>query len=125
MREQDGFAEAAGQLAAAIGRRDARTIRSLLAPGFVHRNLGGDRADADAFVQAIQQIPGEIAFVRLERLDVDMVPAGALVTGVQHAQVLIKGEVVDDRRAFVDWFVSHDGSWRIQAAVDLPDPGAS
>lgn len=125
MREQDGVAEAAGRLAAAIGRRDARTIRSLLAPGFVHRTLGGDRADADAFVQAIQQIPGEIAFVRLERLDVDMVPAGALVTGVQHAQVLIKGEVVDDRRAFVDWFVNHGGSWRIQAAVDLPDPGAS
>jgi hypothetical protein len=97
----------------------------LLAPGFVHRTLGGDRADADAFVQAIQQIPGEIAFVGLERLDVDMVPAGALVTGVQHAQVLIKGEVVDDRRAFVDWFVNHGGSWRIQAAVDLPDSGAS
>ena len=120
MDEHDRVAEAARQIAAAIGRRDLRTIRELLAPGFVHRAFGGDRADAEAFLQSIERIPGEIMLVRLERIDVDMAATGALVTGVQHAQVLVDGQVVDDRRAFVDWFVKLDGAWRIQAAVDLP-----
>jgi hypothetical protein len=59
--------------------------------------------------------------VKLEELEVDVCASGALVTGVQHAQVLIDGQVVDDRRGFVDWFVKHAGEWRIQAAVDLPE----
>ena len=41
------------------------------------------------------------------------------MTEVQHAQVLVDGQVIDDRRGFVDWFVKHAGRWRIQAAVDL------
>jgi ketosteroid isomerase-like protein len=120
MNTHDEVAEAARQLAAAIGRRDLSAIREYLAPGFVHRALGGDRADADAFLEAIAQIPGDIISVTLEQLVVDPTPAGALVTGVQHAQVMVDGQVVEDRRAFVDWFVKHGAAWRIQAAVDLP-----
>ena len=120
MNEHDAVAEAATQIAAAIGRRDLGTLRQLLAPGFVHRSLGGEAADAEAFLQAIEQIPGEIRFVKLERIDIDLSPTGALVTGVQHAQVLLDGQLVEDRRAYVDWFVKHGGAWRVQAAVDLP-----
>jgi hypothetical protein len=125
MTEHDAVVEAAGRLAAAIGRRDLGTIRDLLAPGFVHRTIGGGRVDSETFIQAIERIPGQIRLVRLEQIEVDLAPTGALVTGVQHAQVLMNGEVVDDRRAFVDWFVKHRGAWRIQAAVDLPGPGPS
>jgi hypothetical protein len=46
----------------------------------------------------------------------------ALVTGIQNAQVRIAGKDVDDRRAFVDWFVKTSGAWRIRAAVEPPAP---
>jgi hypothetical protein len=120
MNQHQAVADASRRMATAIGQRDLSTIRQLLAPGFVHRALGGERADAAAFLQSIEQIPGEILDVRLEQFDVDVSPTGTLVTGVQYAQVLLDGQVVEDRRAFVDWFVKDDGVWRIQAAVDLP-----
>jgi hypothetical protein len=123
MNQHDRVAEAARQIATAIGGRDVNALKNLLAPGFVHRALGGDRSDEQAFLQAIDQIPGEIVSVWLERLEVDMSPTGALVTGLQHARVLLDGQVVDDRRAFVDWFVNDHGIWRLQAAVDLPNDG--
>jgi uncharacterized glyoxalase superfamily protein PhnB len=115
----DDVAHAALRLAEAIGRRDRDTIRSLLAPGFTHRTHGGPVVDAESFLRAIEEIPGEITSVQLHHMKVDLCPSGALVTGIQHAQVRVAGALLDDRRAFVDWFV-HDGSgWRIQAAVDL------
>jgi len=120
MDERGEVVEAADQLAAAIARRDLAAIRELLAPGFVHRTHCGARIDADAFLRAIEQIPGEITLVSLDHLEVDMCANGALVTGVQHAQVLVDDQIVDDRRGFVDWFVRHAGEWRIQAAVDFP-----
>jgi Domain of unknown function (DUF4440) len=120
MNQHEAVGEASRRIATAIGRRDLNTITQLLAPGFVHHALGGACADAAAFLQSIEQIPGEILDVRLEQFDVDLSPTGALVTGVQFAQVLLDGQVVEDRRAFVDWFVNDGGVWRIQAAVDLP-----
>jgi hypothetical protein len=36
--------------------------------------------------------------------------------------VLIDGQVVKDRRGFVDWFVKSGDAWRIRVAVDLPAP---
>src|SRR4051812_42542547 len=122
MNERAEVAQAARQLAAAIARRDVAAIRERLAPGFVHRTHGGAGADAKAFLQAIEQIPGEILVVSLEQVEIDMSPLGALVTGVQQAQVRVDGEVIVDRRGFVDWFVKRAGEWRIQAAVDLPEP---
>lgn len=124
MNDADAVVQAARQLAAAIARRDVDAIQERLAPGFVHRTHGGAGTGAEAFLRAIEQIPGEIIDVRLERVEVDMSPAGALVTGVQHAQVRVDGQVIDDRRGFVDWFVPHAGEWRIQAAVDLPEADA-
>jgi hypothetical protein len=120
MDEREGVAEAAQRIASAIGRRDLAAIRAVLAPGFVHRTHGGAAVDAEAFIQAIEQIPGEITLVKLEQVDIDLSGSGALVTGVQYAQALLDGQVVDDRRRFVDWFVKYAGAWCIQAAVDLP-----
>jgi len=117
---RDEVLEAARRIAASIARRDLTSLRALLAPGFVHRAHGGGAADAGVFLRAIEQIPGEILSVILEPLEVDLCPGGALVTGVQHAQVRIEGQLVDDRRGFVDWFVHDAGRWRLQAAVDLP-----
>jgi hypothetical protein len=122
MNERERVAEASERIAAAIARRDLAALRELLAPGFVHRTHGGSGVDAEAFIRGIEQIPGEITFVRLEKIEIDMAATGALVTGVQHAQVLVDGQAVDDRRGFVDWFVKHAGAWRIQAAVALPAP---
>ena len=52
-----------------------------------------------------------------------MCPAGALVTGIQYAQVVVDGQLIEDRRRFIDWFVEDADLWRIQAAVDLPASG--
>ena len=122
MNDRDQVAEASERMADAIARRDLATIQGLLAPGFVHRTHGGAGVNADAFIQAIAQMPFEIVSVRLEHVEIDICATGALVTGVQHAQVRVDGQAVDDRRGFVDWFVQDAGRWRIQAAVDLPAP---
>lgn len=121
MDEQSKIIVASERLAAAIGRRDVDAIRGLLAPGFVHRSHGGEAVSLEAFLGAIEQIPGEITFVKLEHLQVDLTASGALVTGIQHAQLRVDGQAIDDRRRFVDWFINVAGEWRVQAAVDLPE----
>ena len=110
----------AEEIASAIGRRDRAALASRLSPAFVHRTPGGAVTTAEAFLTAIEQIPGEILFVRLEHLAVVVAAGAALASGVQHAQVKVDGEVIDDRRVFADWFVLEDGAWRLRAAVELP-----
>jgi ketosteroid isomerase-like protein len=111
------------RLAGAISRRDVAAIRSFLAKGFVQRPAGGDAVEADAFLRGITQIPGDILFVRVEQLTVDVTGDGAIVTGIQLAQLKIDGAVVIDRRPFVDWFVKEAGDWRLRVAIDLPAGG--
>ena len=120
MQPADHVIEAARRIASAIERRDTTALQTLMAPGFIHRGHDGTGSDADAFVRAIEQIPGSIRFVRVEDLSVDLCPAGALVTGFQRAQVAVGDQVIDEHRGFVDWFVRDGDGWRIQAAVDLP-----
>ncbi len=120
MDESQRVIAVAETIAHAIARRDVEALGHTLAPGFLHRTPGAESSDAQAFLEAIRQIPGEIVFVRLERIDVDLVDGGALATGIQHAQVRIGGETIDDRRAFVDWFEPHAEAWRIRLAVDMP-----
>jgi hypothetical protein len=108
------------RIGAAIAARDTATLRGILAPGFTYRSHEGERADGEQFLTGVEHTPGEIVFVRLERLHIDECPTGALVTGVQHAQVVVDGDRIDDRRNFVDWFTKIDDEWRLQAAVDYP-----
>ena len=123
MDDRSRVADAAEQIAAAIGRRDVAAIWVMLAPGFSHRTHGGPVVDAEAFLHG-RQIPGKITTIRLEAMEVDVFPTGALAEGIQHAEVLVDGQTVVDRRGFVDWFVLRLDEWRIQAAVDLPAPVA-
>jgi hypothetical protein len=118
MPDRMRIAAAAEAVAAAIGARDV--LRGLLAPGFVHRTHAGDVAGLEKFLAGIAAIPGDIIFVQLEDLRLDVTPTGVLATGFQHARLKIDGETVDDRRGFIDWFVDVNGEWKIQAAVDLP-----
>jgi hypothetical protein len=120
MTDEEQVRTISGQLADAIRRRDSDAIRAMLAPGFVHRSHGGASVTADAFVAAIDAIPGEIVSLNLEELHTDRTPTGILVTGVQHAEVRVDAELIVDRRRFIDWFVAVAGEWRIQAAVDMP-----
>ena len=68
--------------------------------------------------RGITQIPGDIPSVTVEQLTTDVSGDGAIVTGIQHAQLKIDGELVDER-SFVDWFVRDGGEWRLRLAVDL------
>ena len=123
MDDREQLIELSERLAGAISRRDVGEIRGLLAKEFVQRPAGGDAVEADAFLRGITQIPGDILFVRVEQLTVDVSGDAALVTGVQQAQLKIDGAVVIDRRPFVDWFVKEAGGWRLRVAVDLPATG--
>ena len=121
----DGPLEISQQIAAAIGRRDTAAIGQLLSRDFVYRAPGGPSVTTEAFLRGIAEIPGEINFVKLESLQMDVVhDSAALVTGIQHARVTVDGQVIDDRRAFVDLFERTAEGWRIRTAVDLPGPSA-
>jgi ketosteroid isomerase-like protein len=119
MEERDRIIEAAQQLADAISRKDTSAIAGILAPEFVYRTPGGSAVDAAGFMTAIGEMPGEIVFVRLHGIEVDLWHDGAVVTGVQHARVRVDGKEVDDERPFLDWFVKHADHWRIRLAADL------
>jgi hypothetical protein len=110
-------------LAGAIARREAAVLAGQLAPGFTYRGSGGASvADAAAFLDGIRNIPGDIVFVRIESVAIDVFGSAAMATGVQHAQVQIDGQTVDDRRSFADFFVKMDGLWKLRAAADFPAP---
>jgi ketosteroid isomerase-like protein len=111
--------ELSERLAAAIGRRDVGAVGGLLANRFVQRHAGGEPVDAAAFLDGIANLPGEILSVKVEQLTLDIAGDGAIVTGLQHAQLRIDGELVDDHRSFVDWFVREGGEWRLRAAIDF------
>ena len=115
----DELIEISERIAAAISARDTAVLAELLAPDLVHRSPGGEDRHAEAFLQGIAQIPGEIVFVKVADLRVDVSGDSAIVSGTQRAQVRIEGNVIDDRRAFVDMFVRLEGKWRLRVAVDL------
>jgi uncharacterized protein DUF4440 len=119
MGDREQLIDISEKIAAAIARRDTVAIRAILATGFVQRPAGGDAVAADAFLNAIAQIPGEIVSVKVQQLTVDIAGDGAIVTGIQHAQLKIDGNLVDDDRSFIDWFVREAGQWRLRAAVDV------
>jgi hypothetical protein len=119
--ERGRISASADLLAAAIGRKDGTAIRALLAPGFVLRTPGGAAQDADQFVAGIEAIPLALVFVRLERVQIELLHGGALGTGIHRAQVRAEGQTVDELRPFVDWFVQDEsGAWRVRVALDLP-----
>jgi ketosteroid isomerase-like protein len=119
MDDREQLIDRSKRLASAIAQRDLAAVRSFLATGFVQRPAGGDAIDADAFLTGIGQIPGDILFVRVERLTVDVSGDHAVVTGHQRAQLNIDGSVVDDQRSFVDWFVREAGDWKLRAAIEF------
>ena len=119
MDDRQRLIDISKRLAAAIAKRDAPAVRGLLATGFVQRPAGGEGIDAEVFLEGIAQIPGDILFVRVERLTVDVTGDHALVTGHQRAQLNIDGSVVDDHRSFVDWFVREAGDWKLRAAIEF------
>ena len=113
----------ADAIAGAIARRDVGALATLLAPGFSYRSEGGPATtDADAFLAGIAAIPGDIAFVRIEGAVIDVAGSAAMMTGVQHAQVIVDGEAIDDRRSFADFFVRIGGTWKLRAGADFPAP---
>jgi hypothetical protein len=119
MGDREQLIDISEQLASAISRRDVAAVRGFLADGFVQRPAGGTAVDTETFLANITRIPGDILFVKVEQLTVDIWGDSAIVTGIQQARLEIDGSVVNDRRAFVDWFVKENGDWKVRTAVDL------
>jgi ketosteroid isomerase-like protein len=108
-------------IAAAIQAKDDRALLSFLAPDFVLRRPGASPLGAAEFVAAVRDISVELSFVRIEELAIDLAGESALATGMQHSQVRVKGELIDSRQPFIDWFVKRDGSWQLHVALDLSE----
>ncbi|HXE79781.1 MAG TPA: nuclear transport factor 2 family protein [Vicinamibacterales bacterium] len=123
MDDHTNLAAASHRIASAIAARDTETLSAFLAPGFVYRTPGGDSLDVLAFLNNVRQIPGEVVFVRVQQLQIDVEGDAAIVSGIQHAQLKLDESVVDDVRSFVDFFVRRERGWALRAAVGLP--GAS
>lgn len=123
MDDHARLTDASHDIASAIAGRDTAALAAFLAPGFVYRIPGGDTLEAQAFLDNVRQIPGEILFVRVRQLQIDVEGDAAIVSGVQHAQVRIDGRAIDDVRSFVDFFVRLEGRWVLRAAVGLPSAG--
>ena len=121
--DRDTIERCARQVAAAIAARDTDLLRTLFADGFVHRAPGGPVTELTAFLEAIAAIPGEILSIRLDSLCIDIVGDGAIATGIQHAEVKVDGQVIADRRGFIDWFIKTGNIWQIRVAIDLPAAG--
>jgi len=119
MGDREQLIDISEQLASAISRRDVAAVRGFLADGFVQRLVGEKAVDTETFLANITRIPGDILFVKVEQLTVDIWGDSAIVTGIQQARLEIDGSVVNDRRAFVDWFVKENGDWKVRTAVDL------
>ena len=123
--DESALHEMAHAIAGAIARRDVRMLAGYLAPGFTYRADGGETtSDRDTFLDGIRSIPGDIVFVRVERVVIEVAGEAAMMTGIQHAQVAVEGQVIDDRRAFADFFVRIDGAWKLRAGADFPAPAA-
>jgi ketosteroid isomerase-like protein len=120
--ESRAILRAAQQMADAIARRDGDAIVTLVTADFVHRTPGEESRDLETFLRGIRAIPGDILFVRLTNLQVDVDGRSALLSGVQEARVRVEGQDVDDRRSFVDWYVKPGEHWLLRVAVDLPAP---
>jgi hypothetical protein len=84
--------------------------------------MQSSRTMAEAIARRDVKLVASLRFVKLAGVRIDLAGGGALVSGIQHAQVRVEGQDVDDRRAFVDWFVKDGGAWKIRVAVDLPAP---
>lgn len=121
--EHEQIVEAAQAVAHAIARQDVRALTELLAPDFVLRTPGGPVMSSAEFIAKVGEINVEITFVRREQISVDISAAGALVSGIQHAQIREDGEKFDSHRPFADWFVKNRaGQWVLQHSLDLPEP---
>ena len=78
--------------------------------GIVNDPVAGAPFGYRIALDGVASIPGEVLAVRLEQLEVDVTPVGAVATGIQFAQVHVHGQLIDDRRGFVDWFVRDGGN---------------
>jgi len=122
MDDREELLEVSRRIADAIARRDTDALAAHLTPGFTSHTPGGAVLQRTAFLAAVASIPGDISFVRIEDVHVEIEGGAALVSGIQHARVIVSGDVVDDRRLFVDLFVKTQEGWRIRAAIDGPAP---
>lgn len=113
-------------IAHAIAQRNVQALAAVLAPGFEYHSEGGQTtSDAATFLSGIKAIPGEIVFVRVDQVVVDLHGDAAMVTGIQHAQLIVDGQTVDDRRAFADFFVKLAGAWRLRSGAGFPPPATA
>jgi ketosteroid isomerase-like protein len=122
MDEHAKIIAAAQALVGAIAGRRADAVRNLLAPDFVLRTPGGGTVNASEFIRSIGEISAEILLIRLEEVAVDVFAHGALVSGIQYAQIRLEGETFHRRRPYADWFVKNAaGNWQVRVALDLPE----
>lgn len=104
----------------AIKTKDVAALDSELASDFVHSPADGPDQDRAAFLRAIAEMPYRILELRGENLRFRVVDAIVLVSGTQHARVVLEdGREVVGISAFTDIFTRTPAGWRLRHAVSV------
>lgn len=105
------------RIMSAIQQRDEARLRELLSEDFVHRTASGGEADKSAFVASIKAIPGSIAEIAGENLNVDLFGEIAVMTGIQRARVVLEdGTEIKGANSFTDIFRKRADTWLLALA---------
>lgn len=110
----------------AIRKADAAALGRILADDFVYRTPFGQDVNKEAFIKAATTMPYKILSVRGENLRVSIYGEVAVLTGIQHAQVLDnEGKEQTSSVAFTDIFVKRGGRWLMTLAFGVELGAAS
>ena len=103
-------------LFAALQKKDAAALKSLLAEEFTLRVPGSPDVGRDQFIAGVLAIPGTLE-VTGDGVDARVIGDVGVITGMQRGQVkLDDGRKVDDVQVFTDIAVYRDGRWQLALA---------
>ena len=97
-----------------------RRSAALLAPGFLHRTVGGGAVDAADLPARHPADPGRDPVGGRSTASPSTCGASRRSSPASSRPAcILEGKEIEDRRGFVDWFVRQPEGWRLQLAVDF------
>ena len=109
--------------AAAVVKRDVKTIERLTAPHWVYSDESGVM-ERDAAIKAFTSGPDSVTAASNEKVRAIVYGKTAVVVGILHLKGRGAKGPFDNRYRFTDTWMERDGRWQIIAAQDYLLPAA-
>ncbi|MEO7457029.1 MAG: nuclear transport factor 2 family protein [Gemmatimonadaceae bacterium] len=109
--------------AAAVVKRDVKTIQRLTAPKWVYSDESGVM-ERDAAIKTFTSGPDSVTAASNEKMRAIVYGNTAVVVGILHLKGRGPKGAFDNRYRFTDTWMEHDGHWQIIAAQDYLLPAA-